>query len=121
MNNQPLPLESQFEVKRLELYLETNPELAKELAISHFKDYLFVVSKYKELEQQQKSVSLPPIPSPGHQRLQTEYDDLQQQYRKLLVDNHHLRHQVQELIELACALSDETAPLPSFLRDVFNV
>ena len=53
--------------------------------------------------------------------LQAKYDELLEQYKKILIDNHHLRHQVKELIELVCALSDETAPLPSFLRDVFNV
>ena len=121
MNDKSLSLEYQFEVKRLKNYLETNPNEARRLAITHFEDYLELVQEYKKLEKQKKSTSLPPIPSPGYQRLQAEYDDLQQQYRKLLVDNHHLRHQVQELIELACALSDETAPLPSFLRDVFNV
>lgn len=53
--------------------------------------------------------------------LQAKYDELLEQYRKILIDNHHLRHQVKELIELACALADENAPIPSFLRDVFNV
>ena len=53
--------------------------------------------------------------------LQAKYDELLEQYKKILIDNHHLRHQVKELIELAYALSDETAPLPSFLKDIFNV
>ncbi len=52
--------------------------------------------------------------------LQAKYDELLEQYRKILIDNHHLRHQVKELIELACALSDETAPIPSFLKKAFD-
>lgn len=121
MNNEPLSLESQFEVKRLKLYLEQNPEKAQDLAISYFEDYLELVQEYKKLEVQNKSTSLPPIPSPNYDRLQAKYDDLQQQYRKLIVDNHCLRHQVKQLIELACALSDESHPLPSFLKKAFNV
>ncbi len=53
-------------------------------------------------------------------KLQAEYNDLRLQYIKVLTDNQYLRHQVQELIELACALSDEDAPTPSFLREAFK-
>ena len=121
MNNQPLPLESEFEVKRLKIYLEQNPEKAHELAITYFEDYLELVQEYKKLEAENKSPSLPPIPSPNYDRLKAEYDDLQQQYRKLLVDNHYLRHQVKDLIELADALSNDDAPIPSFLKEAFDV
>ncbi len=39
-------------------------------------------------------------------KLQAKYDDLRQRYIKVLTDNHHLRHQVKQLTELASALSD---------------
>ncbi len=54
-------------------------------------------------------------------KLQAKYDELRQQYIKVVTDNHYLRHQVKELIELACALSDDNAPLPSFLKEAFDV
>ncbi|MDJ0648278.1 MAG: hypothetical protein QNJ60_06170 [Xenococcaceae cyanobacterium MO_188.B19] len=54
-------------------------------------------------------------------KLQAKYDELREQYIKVLTDNHYLRYQVKELIELACALSDEDAPLPSFLKEAFDV
>ena len=120
MNDKSLSLESQFEVKRLKLHLEKYPQKAIELAISHFEDYLELVQEYKKLEQQ-KSVSLPPIPSPGYQRLQAEYDDLLEQQKKLLITVAHLHQENQNLTEVILALSNENAPIPSFLRDVFNV
>ncbi len=121
MNNQPLSLESQFEVKRLKLYLEQNPEKAQELAITYFEDYLELIQEYKKLKAQKKSPSLPPIAPPSLGRLQAEYDDLRKQHIKALTDNQYLRHQVKELIELACALSDEDAPVPSFLKEAFDM
>ena len=120
MNNQPLPLESEFEVKRLELYLDQNPEKAQELAIIYFEDYLELVQEYKKLEQQKKSPSLPPIPPPSLSRLQAEYDDLREEYAKVLKVNDSLRREVKELTELSCALSDEDYPLPSFLKEAFD-
>ena len=88
MNNESLPVESELSVRILKDYIAKNPHEAPRLAIEHFEDYLFVVSKCKELLKKlepQKSVFLPPIPSPGYQRLQTEYDDLLQEYKKLLI------------------------------------
>ena len=52
--------------------------------------------------------------------LQDRYDILYLKYIRLTIDNHHLRHQVKELTELACALSDESYPLPSFLKKAFD-
>ncbi len=52
--------------------------------------------------------------------LQAKYDDLREQYIKVLTDNQYLRHQVKQLTELACALSDENAPTPSFLKEAFK-
>ncbi len=121
MNNEPLSLESQFEVKRLKLHLQKYPSQSIELAIAHFEDYLQLVQEYKKLEQQKKSPSLPPIPSPSYQRLQAEYDDLLQEYKKLLMTLARLQQENQDLIELASALSDDNAPIPSFLRGIFNV
>ena len=120
MNNQPLPLESQFQVQRLKLYLEQNPEKGIELAIAHFEDYLELANYCNKLESQKKSPSLPPIPPPNYEKLKAEYDDLRQQHIKVLTDNQSLRHQVKELIELACALSDDDAPVPSFLKEAFD-
>ena len=57
-------------------------------------------------------------------KLQAKYDELRQQYIKVVTDNHYLRHQVRELIELACALSDferSDYTLPSFLKEAFDV
>ncbi|MDJ0650656.1 MAG: hypothetical protein QNJ60_18340 [Xenococcaceae cyanobacterium MO_188.B19] len=53
-------------------------------------------------------------------KLQAEYDDLRKRYIKVLTDNQYLCHQVKELTELACALSDDDAPVPSFLREAFD-
>ena len=53
-------------------------------------------------------------------KLQAKYDDLRQRYIKVLTDNQYLRYQVKQLTELACALSDEDAPTPSFLREAFD-
>ncbi len=61
MNNQPLPIESRFEVERLRRYIKKNPEDAPRLAIQHFEDYLFVVQKYMKLEQERNSS--PSLPS----------------------------------------------------------
>ena len=54
-------------------------------------------------------------------KLQAKYDELRQQYIKALTDNQYLRYQVKQLTELACALSDDDAPLPSFLKEAFDV
>ena len=121
MNDKSLPLEYQFEVKRLKDYIAKNPQESPRLAIAYFEDYLELVQEYNKLEKQKKSPSLPPIPSPGYQRLQTEYDDLLQEYKKLLIAYASLEKENQNLTELACALSDENAPIPSFLSEVFNV
>ncbi len=94
---------------------------ARRLAITYFEDYLELVQEYKKLEQQKKSPSLPPIPSPGYQRLQAEYDDLLEQQKKLLITVARLQQENQNLTEVILALSDENSPIPSFLRDVFNV
>ncbi|MDJ0649607.1 MAG: hypothetical protein QNJ60_12960 [Xenococcaceae cyanobacterium MO_188.B19] len=53
-------------------------------------------------------------------KLQAKYDDLRERYIKVLTDNHYLRHQVKQLTELACALSDDHAPVPSFLKEAFD-
>ena len=53
-------------------------------------------------------------------KLQAEYDDLRKRYIKVLTDNQYLRYQVKQLTDLACALSDEDAPTPSFLREAFK-
>ena len=52
--------------------------------------------------------------------LQAKYDDLREQYIKVLTDNQYLRHQVKNLIELVCALSDDDEPTPSFLKQAFK-
>ncbi len=53
-------------------------------------------------------------------KLQAEYDDLRKRYIKVLTDNQYLRYQVKQLTDLACALSDEDAPTPSFLKEAFK-
>ncbi len=107
MKNTSLSLESQFEVERLKLHLQKHPEQAFELAIAHFEDYLQLVQEYKKLQQKPKSPSLPPIQTPSHARLQTKYDNLQQKYRNLLMDNAYLRHQNQDLNDLVDILTDD--------------
>ncbi len=53
-------------------------------------------------------------------KLQAEYNDLRKRYIKVLTDNQHLRYQLKQLTDLACALSDEDAPTPSFLKEAFD-
>lgn len=107
MNNSSLPLESQLEVERLKIYLKKYPQQAFELAISHFEDYLELVWEYKKLEKQKQLPSLRPIPTRSHALLQTKYDNLQQKYRKVLMDNAYLRHQNQDLKDLVDILTDD--------------
>ncbi len=107
MKNSSLSLESQFEVERLKLHLQKQPEQAFELAIAHFEDYLELVQEYKKLQQKQKFPSLAPIQTPSHARLQTKYDNLQQKYRELLMDNAYLKHQNQDLKDLVDILTDD--------------
>ena len=107
MKNTSLSLESQLEVERLKIYLKKYPQQAFELAISHFEDYLELVWEYKKLEKQKQLPSLPTIPTRSHALLQTKYDNLQQKYRKLLMDNAYLRHQNQDLKDLVDILTDD--------------
>ena len=106
MNKNSLSLESQFAVKRLKLYLDQNPEKAIELAISYFEDYLELIEYCKKLEAQKNSVSLPLFLKPSLGGIKAEYDDLKEEYIKILRVNDSLRHKVKDLIELASALSN---------------
>ena len=45
-----LPLESELQVVRLKMYLEKNPQEAKELALQHYEDFLALAIKYRELQ-----------------------------------------------------------------------
>ncbi len=53
-------------------------------------------------------------------KLKAELDDLRKRYIQVLTDNEYLRYKVEQLTQLACALSDEDAPTPSFLREAFK-
>ncbi|MEM8675493.1 MAG: hypothetical protein AAGF83_16705 [Cyanobacteria bacterium P01_G01_bin.67] len=64
MNLDPLTIEAQFEVIKLRLYLEQNPEQSRQLAIKKFQDLLALVEAYKKLNKQ--------------------YDSLQKEYSELL-------------------------------------
>lgn len=46
------PLELELQVVRLKLYLDKNPDEAKELALQHYEDFLALAIKYKKLESQ---------------------------------------------------------------------
>ncbi|MGD1917826.1 MAG: hypothetical protein ACFCAD_02415 [Pleurocapsa sp.] len=50
MNTIPLPIESQFEVTKLKLYLQQNPENSFQLAIEHYEDFLALSDKYNRLQ-----------------------------------------------------------------------
>ncbi len=52
--------------------------------------------------------------------LQDKYEILQLKCFRLQTDNEYLHYQVKELTKLACALSDESHPLPSFLKKAFK-
>ena len=93
----------------------------KQLAIGYFEDYLELIEYCKKLKAQKKSVSLPLFFNPSLGRLQAEYDDLKEEYRKVLRVNDSLSHKVKDLIELASALSNENAPIPSFLKKAVDV
>ncbi|GAB4542076.1 MAG: hypothetical protein Tsb0014_34500 [Pleurocapsa sp.] len=50
MNIDSLPLVSEFEITRLKLYLQQNPEESYRLAIAHFEDFLLLVQEYQKLQ-----------------------------------------------------------------------
>lgn len=54
MNTIPLPIESQFEVIKLKLYLEQNPENSFQLAIENYEDFLALNHEYKKLQKYYK-------------------------------------------------------------------
>lgn len=64
MDLDPLTVEAQFEVTKLRLYLEQNPDQSRQLAIKNFQDLLTLVQAYKKLNKQ--------------------YDSLQKEYSELL-------------------------------------
>lgn len=51
-----LPLESELQVVRLKLYLDKNPQEARELALQHYEDFLALAIRYKKLESQLNSI-----------------------------------------------------------------
>ena len=73
MNNNPLPLEKQFqvqlEVQKLDIYLKDNPEQAHEQALNYCEDFVTLAQQYKLLEDELKALkegqsshpSLPPF------------------------------------------------------------
>ncbi|MEL7008098.1 MAG: hypothetical protein AAFR62_01130 [Cyanobacteria bacterium J06629_2] len=54
MNTTTLPIEPQFEVIKLKLYLEQNPEHSLQLAIENYEDFLALVYEYKKLQKDYK-------------------------------------------------------------------
>ncbi len=120
MNNQPLSLEYQFEVKRLKLYLDTHPQESLRLAIAHFEDYLELVHEYKKLDQKYKSNSLPPITKKIYARLQSEYYDLREEYIKTQKENAYLKKENHDLMQLIDAMTDDKSPLPDFVEAILD-
>lgn len=49
--NTIMPIESQFEVTKLRLYLEQNPENSFQLAIENYEDFLALAHEHKKLSQ----------------------------------------------------------------------
>ncbi len=120
MNDKSLSLESQFEVKRLKLYLDTHPQESLRLAIAHFEDYLELVHEYKKLDQKYKSNCLSPIITKIYARLQSEYYDLREEYIKAQKENAYLKKENHDLMQLIDAMTDDKSPLPDFLRQIFD-
>ncbi|MEM8721239.1 MAG: hypothetical protein AAGE84_18390 [Cyanobacteria bacterium P01_G01_bin.39] len=56
MNLDPLTIEDQFEVTKLRLYLEQNPEQSRQLAIKNFRDLLALAQAYKKLDKKYNSL-----------------------------------------------------------------
>lgn len=50
MNIVPLPLESQFEITKLKLYLQQHPENFSRLAIDYCEDFFALAEEYKKLQ-----------------------------------------------------------------------
>ena len=84
MYHTPLPLHAQFDIARLKLHLKEHPEQAQQIAIDQFTYHLEVLEENHKLEQKLQSLSLPSLPQLSNIRLQNEYNDLLQEYTKLL-------------------------------------
>lgn len=115
-----LPLHNQFnialEVVKLKLYLKKHPEQSTQLAIEHFQDYLEVVERYKQLEaenNQLKSPSLPPFPTPSHGKLQRNYDELLKSYTEILAERRNLKQENNALFDL---LAESNPELPTPIK-----
>ncbi len=119
-----LSLHAQFDVIKLKLHLRKYPENSYSLAIrrslpvklgAHFQDYLEVVERYKQLQEENKrlkSISLPPMTTPSHGQLQRKYDELLKAYQELMKHHSNLFEENDALL----VLLENDSPLPSSLK-----
>ena len=71
MNKIPLPIESQFEVTKLKLYLQQNPEDSFRLAIENYEDFLALAHEYRKLQAR-------------HELLESQYSE----FIALIIESH---------------------------------
>ena len=110
-----LSLHAQFDVIKLKLHLRKYPENSYQLAVEHFCDYLEVVERYKQLQEENqklKSISLPPMTTPSHGQLQRKYDELEKSYQELMRHHSNLVEENDALL----VLLENDSPLPSSLK-----
>ncbi|MGK7893115.1 MAG: hypothetical protein AB4372_05650 [Xenococcus sp. (in: cyanobacteria)] len=116
-----LPLHAEFDITRLKLHLQEHPEQAQQIAIEQFTYYLEALEENRKLEQKLQSPSLSSCSQISNTRLQNEYDDLRQEYKKILNAYTRLRRENQNLMELINTPSNDNSPLPSFLKPFLNL
>ncbi|MDJ0650460.1 MAG: hypothetical protein QNJ60_17335 [Xenococcaceae cyanobacterium MO_188.B19] len=121
MYHTSLPLHAEFDIVRLKLHLEEHPEQAQQIAIDQFTYHLEVLEENHKLEQKLQSISLPSLPQLNNIKLQNEYNDLLEQYTKLLNSYGRVTQENQKLRETIEYRTNEQSPIPSFLRKLLNL
>ncbi len=116
-----LPLHAEFDITRLKLHLQEHPEQAQQIAIDQFTFYLEALEENRQLEQKLQSPSLPSFSQISNTRLQNEYDDLRQEYKKLLNAYTRLRQENKNLMTSIDNLTNNRFPLLSFFKRFFNL
>lgn len=121
MQQASLPLHAQFDIARLKLHLKEHPEQAQQIAIEQFTYHLELLEENRKLEQELQSPSLPSFPKSSNTSLQNEYDDLREEYTKLLNAYARVTQENHNLIELIDTLTNENPHIPSFIKRFLNL
>ena len=116
-----LPLHSQFDLARLKLHLQEHPEQAQQIAIDQFTYHLELLEETRKLDKKLQSASELSFPRLSKTTLQKEYENLRQEYTKLLNAYARVNEENHQLKQMMKSPTNNYSPISCFLKRFLNL